>query len=183
MLHSFRLVRSLVAPGLVAGLLLGGVSVASAHDGIASTSTPKRAADSAAAGLDQFTELAAALVAGPAAVQKLHDFRISPERFRLKLKIPRVGECVATQDESDVACYAELPTEYVAHGVFDTLLVQLRGSLPASEWEEIDRQPRGIWTRRMRFRHVESGARIDLDISRMEGGEFRVWVFGFPKSG
>jgi hypothetical protein len=132
---------------------------------------------------DPIAELAAALVAGQAAVEKLRGLRVDAERHRLKLEIPPMEVCVVSQTEADVACYVDRPTEYIAHGTYDTLLVQVRGVLPAAAWEEIQREPRSVWIRRVRFRHQESGARIDLDIGRTDGGAFRVWIFGFPASG
>ncbi|HEX6252099.1 MAG TPA: hypothetical protein VFZ56_11750 [Gemmatimonadaceae bacterium] len=132
---------------------------------------------------DPIAELAAALVAGPTAVEKLRGLRVDAERHRLKLEISPMEICVVSQTEADVACYVDRRTEYAAHGTYDTLLVQIRGVLPADAWEEIQREPRNVWIRRSRFRHRESGARIDLDIGRMDGGAFRVWIFGFPASG
>lgn len=129
-----------------------------------------------------FAELAAALIAGPAAVEKLRGSHIAAGRYRLRLTVPMMDECVVTQNELDVACYADRRTEYVAHGVFDTLLVQLRETLSAPAWAEVQREPRGTWIRRVRFRPEESGARIDLDIGRQEGGGFRVWLWGFAAS-
>jgi hypothetical protein len=129
------------------------------------------------------TELAAALVAGPAAVEKLRGANVGGDRYQLRLTVPMMEQCVVTQNELDVACYGDRPTEYIAHGVFDTLLVQLREALPSTAWEEVQREPRRAWIRRVRFRHEESGARIDLDMSRQEDGGFRVWLWGFPASG
>lgn len=174
-----RLSSSLLMLGLLIWSAAGAPAEAQSHGLLATVSgtgiEPLNA--------DPITELAAALVAGPAAVEKLRGLRVDAERHRLKLEIPPMEVCVISQTEADVACYVDRRTEYIAQGTYDTLLVQIRGVLPADAWEEIQREPRSVWIRRLRFRHKESGARIDLDIGRMDGGGFRVWIFGFPASG
>lgn len=167
---------------LMSSLLIGGAPGASAQ-GRSHASFASASGTANELSADPIAELAAALVAGQAAVEKLRGLRVDAERHRLKLEIPPMEVCVVSQTEADVACYVDRRTEYFAHGTYDTLLVQIRGVLPSPAWEEIQREPRSVWIRRMRFRHQESGARIDLDIGRMDGGAFRVWIFGFPASG
>lgn len=176
-------VRGLTWLKLMLGFLAWSATGASAQAGSAASFATVPGTHNELLSADPIAELAAALVAGPTAVEKLRGLRVDAERHRLKLEIPPMEICVVSQTEADVACYVDRRTEYIAHGTYDTLLVQIRGVLPAAAWEEIQREPRSVWIRRMRFRHKESGARIDLDIGRMDGGVFRVWIFGFPASG
>lgn len=187
MIYSRRLVSSLSSSAVLAGLLLAGVNVAPAQVGVAdaSTRTPvavPRTAKRSLRNADQFAELGTALVAGRGAVEKLRENRIDTDSYRLALAISRMGQCVASEDESTVACYIEHGSESAAQAAFDALLVQLRSGLSKRAWKET-RETAPAFVRVVRFRHVESGAVVDLDIGRAEGGAFRVWVIGTPARG
>lgn len=130
-------------------------------------------------------QVAAALVAGNHAIRDLRGPPIEHSNLdRLNLATPGM-DCGIARTLMFVVCRSASLNKKEAEAMFARMIDVGQGGLPPDSWRQVEDVPGVGLIRSIRYHHLKSGAKIDLDLVVYPSGEveslYGVRFFGWPR--
>jgi hypothetical protein len=159
------------------------VSLAGATTSIAAEDTSPPSATSYEVSV--LAHVAIALAAGSDAMQDLRGPPIENSNLH-QLKLPTPGmDCRMARSLMFVVCRSTSLNRQEAEAMFARMMDYGQAALSSDNWRQVEEVPRTGLIRSISYRHLKSGAQIDLDLVVYPTGEaqplYGVRFFGWPR--